>query len=170
MSAEFGWNLLAQQVMMMPFLYPESRADGRTNMDSWSGYSDARARVVDCIRDKKVTNAIIATGDVHKHHAGVVPFREGDLDGPAAATEYVASSISTGGDGSDIPKGWEHVPADNPHTRLLSDQRGYQLFTIGKDRWETDVIGVERVTTQGGGKRNIAKLVTVPRQPGVHIA
>src|SRR5690606_32778878 len=95
-SAEFGWNLLAQQVMMMPFLYLESRAEGRRNLDSWSGYPDARSRVLDTIRDKKLTNVVVATGDVHKHHAGIVPMREDDPEGPAAATEYVTTSISTG--------------------------------------------------------------------------
>lgn len=170
MSGEFGWNLLAQQVMMMPFLYPESRAAGRHNMDSWSGYADARARVVEGIRDKGLTNVVVATGDVHKHHAGVVPLREDDWEGPAAATEYVATSISSNGDGSDMPQGWEGVPADNPHTELLNDRRGYQLFTIGKDEWRTDVVGVDRVTTPGGARLNIASLVTVPQQPGVHRA
>jgi alkaline phosphatase D len=170
MSGEFGWNLLAQQVMMMPFLYPKSRGDGRTNTDSWSGYSDARSRLAETIRDKKLGNVIVATGDVHKHHAGVVPLREDDLDGPAVATEYVASSISTGGDGTDIPKGWEAVLGENPHTSLLNDQRGYQLFTIGQKEWQTDVIGVPQVETRGGGKRKIAALVTIPGQPGVHQA
>ncbi|MBM0170367.1 alkaline phosphatase D family protein [Altererythrobacter sp. C41] len=170
MSADFGWNLLAQQVMMMPFLYPESRADGRHNFDSWSGYSDARARVLEAIGERGLTNVVVATGDVHKHHAGVVPMNEDDLDGPAAATEYVATSISSGGDGSDVPKGWGNVLSDNPHTRLLNDRRGYQVFTIGKDEWRTDVVGVDRVTTPGGAKTKIATLVTVPQKPGVHPA
>jgi alkaline phosphatase D len=170
MSAEFGWNLLAQQVMMMPFLYPESRADGRRNLDSWSGYPDARARVGGCIRDKGLTNVVVATGDVHKHHAGVVPMREDDLEGPAAASEYVTSSISSGGDGSGIPQGWENALADNPHTEVLNDRRGYQLFTIGKDEWRTDVVGVDKVTAPGGAKLKLATLVTVPQQPGVHRA
>ncbi len=168
MSADFGWNLLAQQVMMMPFLYPENRADGRHNFDSWSGYSDARARMVDAIGEKGLTNVVVATGDVHKHHAGVVPMHEDNLDGPAAATEYVATSISSGGDGSDVPRGWENVLADNPHTQLLSDRRGYQLFTIGRDEWRTDVVGLDRVTTSGGAKIKVATLATVPQEPGVH--
>jgi alkaline phosphatase D len=165
-----GWNLLAQQVMMMPFIYPESRAQGQTNLDSWSGYPDARARLVDMIAERKLSNVIIATGDVHKHHAGIVPIREGELDGPAAATEYVTTSISSGGDGSDIPAGWERVPADNPHTKLLNDRRGYQLFTIGKDMWQTDVVGVTKVSDRSGTKRKIARLVTLPHEPGIQSA
>lgn len=170
LQGEFGWNLFAQQVMMMPFQYPESRAAGPTNLDSWSGYADARARLVGKIAERNLTNVIVATGDVHKHHAGVVPLRDGALDGPAAATEYVASSISSGGDGADIPEGWEQVSAENPHTRLLNDRRGYLLFTIGADMWQTDVIGVTRVSEPGGARQKIASLVTVPQQPGIHQA
>ncbi|WP_447952856.1 alkaline phosphatase D family protein [Sphingopyxis chilensis] len=170
LEGDFGWNLLAQQVMMMPFLYPESRAEGRANLDSWSGYTDSRARLVDAIVERKLTNVVVATGDVHKHHAGIVPAREGDLEGPAAATEYVASSISSGGDGADIPQGWEQVSAENPHTRLLNDRRGYQLFTIEQDSWRTDVVSVTKVSDRSGAKQEISTLMTLPQQPGVHAA
>lgn len=170
LKSEAGWNLLAQQVMMMPFVYPDSRAQGPTNLDSWSGYPDARGRLVDMIAERKLSNVIVATGDVHKHHAGVVPIREDELDGPAAATEYVTSSISSGGDGSDIPESWEKVPAENPHTQLLNDRRGYQLFTIGKDLWQTDVVGMTKVSDRSGAKRKIATLVTLPHKPGIQSA
>lgn len=168
MADTFGWNLLAQQVMMMPFLYPKSRAAGRLNVDSWSGYPDARDRLADAIRDKQLTNVIVATGDVHKHHAGTVPMRADEPEGPAAATEYVATSISSGGDGSDMPAGWEDVSAANPHTTLLNDRRGYQLFTITRDEWRTDVVGVDKVTEPGGAKLKIAAHVTLPEKSGTH--
>ncbi|WP_052071791.1 alkaline phosphatase D family protein [Sphingopyxis sp. MWB1] len=170
LTSETGWNLIAQQVMMMPFVYPESRAQGRINVDSWSGYPDARGRLVEMITDRKLSNVIVAAGDVHKHHAGTVPIRAEDLDGPAAATEFVTSSISSGGDGSDIPAGWERVPADNPHTQLMNDRRGYQLFTIEKNIWQTDVVGLTKVSERNGAKRKIATLVTFPHKPGIQPA
>lgn len=163
------WNLLAQQVMVMPFLYPESRADGVINQDAWSGYPDARRRLVDTIQRRRLTNVVVATGDVHKHHAGIVPLRDGALDGPAVASEYVCSSISSGGDGSDMPKGWEGVAAANPHTKLLNDRRGYQLFDIRNDEWRTEVIAVDQISRPGGRRTKVASLVTVPERPGVEL-
>ena len=80
----------------------------------------------------------------------------------------MASSIASGGDGADIPAGWEKVPEQNPHTKLLNDRRGYQLFTIGKDSWRTDVVGVTKVSDRSGAKQKIATLVTLPQQPGIH--
>lgn len=162
------WNLIGQQVMVMPFTYPQSRAAGQVNMDSWSGYPDARQRLVRAIQERKLGNVVIATGDVHKHHAGVVPAIEGDLTSTPVATEYVCTSISTGGDGSDAPVGWDDVPAQNPHTALVNDRRGYQLFDVRPDRWETSVIAVDRVSVPGAPKRTVARLTTEHGRPGVH--
>ena len=144
------WNLLAQQVMVMPFTYPASRKAGRTNVDSWSGYVAARQRLVEQIVGRDLKNVVIATGDVHQHHAGVVPVREGDLDGPAAATEFVCTSISSGGDGVQRSEAWKEVPADNPHCQLNDARRGFQVFDVGRDSWRTDVWTVDKVTERGG--------------------
>jgi alkaline phosphatase D len=165
MTRDMRWNLLAQQVMMMPFRYPANRAGGQANMDSWSGYPEARARLVSAIQERRLTNVVVATGDVHKHHAGVLPSRDDDLLSKPVATEYVGTSITSGGDGS-----WERVLAENPHTKLLNDRRGYQLFNIGRKEWHTDVIAVDRVSTPGGARRKVATLVTLAERPGIETA
>ncbi|WP_161965996.1 alkaline phosphatase D family protein [Steroidobacter cummioxidans] len=150
LSSSVRWNLLAQQVMVMPFTYPQSRDAGRTNVDSWSGYAQARERLVAQIAARDLKNVVIATGDVHQHHAGVVPVREGELDGPAAATEFVCTSISSGGNGVELSKAWQDVPADNPHCQLYDARRGYQVFDIGRDSWRTNVWTMDKVSEQGG--------------------
>jgi alkaline phosphatase D len=150
LSSSVRWNLLAQQVMVMPFTYPASRDAGRANVDSWSGYAKARERLVAQIVERNLKNVVIATGDVHKHHAGVVPVRGGALDGPAAATEFVCTSISSGGDGEQLSSGWKNTPADNPHCQLYDGRRGYQVFDIGRDSWRTDVWTMDQVSERGG--------------------
>lgn len=150
LSSSVRWNLLAQQVMVMPFTYPAGRDAGRTNVDSWSGYAQARERLVAQIVQRDLKNVVIATGDVHQHHAGVVPVREGALEGPAAATEFVCTSISSGGEGVQLSNGWKGTPADNPHCQLYDARRGYQVFDIGRDSWRTDVFTMDKVSGQGG--------------------
>ncbi len=167
LDGDAHWHLLAQQVMLMPFIYPDSRPAGPLNTDSWSGYPQARRRLVDEIAKRRAGNVIIATGDVHKHHAGVVPSDPDDLASAPVATEYVTTSIASGGDGHDVPPGWDGVPSQNPHTALLSDRRGYQLFEIDAKQWRTDVVAVDKVSERGGGKRIVAKLVTEHGRPGV---
>lgn len=164
------WHLLAQQVMVMPYAYPDSRKSGPTNTDSWSGYPAARARLVDTLRERGWGNVVVATGDVHKHHAGVIPSVDGDLLSTPVATEFVTTSIASGGDGSDIPSGWEHVPSENPHTHLLNDRRGYQVFDIGPRLWRTEVIGVDKVSAPGGTKTVIARLAVEHGKPGIQPA
>jgi alkaline phosphatase D len=161
------WNLLAQQVMVMPFLYPPGRGAGRTNLDSWSGYAASRERLVAAIQARKLSNVVIATGDVHQHHAGIVPARAGALDGPAAATEFVSTSISSGGDGTAQAEGWKDVPADNPHCRLFDARRGYQVFDIGRDLWRTEVKVVDKVTAPGGQLSTVARFAVDRRRPGL---
>lgn len=160
------WNLIAQQVMLMPFSYPDSRSAGVVNTDSWSGYPEARQRLVRTIQDRKLTNVVVATGDVHKHHAGVVPSVEGDLESTPVATEYVCTSVSSGGDGSDFPVGWDGIPRKNPHTTLINDKRGYQVFDIEAGSWRTSVIAVEKVSVPDAPKRKIATLATQPTRAG----
>lgn len=162
------WNLLAQQVMVMPFIYPRSRPAGRTNNDSWSGFAPGRQRLVSQIRERKLTNVVIATGDVHQHHAGTVPMHDEDLQGPAAATEFVCTSISSDGDGRELANGWEGVPADNPHCRLFNARRGYQTFDIGRSHWRTEVWTLDRVTTPGGKLSRRASFVIERGEVSLH--
>jgi alkaline phosphatase D len=167
LSGDQRWNLLAQQVMVMPFLYPGTRGAGRTNLDSWSGYAASRERLVAAIQARKLTNVVISTGDVHQHHAGVVPSREGAWDSPAVATEFVSTSISSGGDGVAISDEWKSVPTDNPHCKLFDARRGYQVFDIGRDVWRTDVKVVDRVTAPVGSLSTVARFAVDRRQPGL---
>ena len=150
LSNSARWNLLAQQVMVMPLTYPASRAAGRINVDSWSGYAAARERLVTEITERDLKNVVIATGDVHQHHAGIVPARAEALDGPAVATEFVCTSISSGGDGTELSKGWRNTPAENPHCQLYNARRGYQVFDIDRDIWRTEVWTLDKVSSPGG--------------------
>ncbi len=170
LSQPSGWNLLAQQVMVMPFVYPPSRAAGPSNQDAWSGRPDARQRLVQTIQERRLTNVVIATGDVHKHHAGVVPEREGALDSRPVATEFVSTSISSGGDGEDMPTGWENVAAENPQCRLSNARRGYQVFDIRPGSWTTDLRVVDKVSAPGGRLSTLARFVVEPGRAGLNPA
>lgn len=83
------WNLIAQQVFVMPVL--RKAADGtvtRGGTDAWGGYPDARQRLVKSITDRGLTNVVVATGDAHIHAVGHVPLRDDELDGPAAQSSF----------------------------------------------------------------------------------
>jgi len=164
------WNLLAQQVRVMPFLRPNmTGADALGSTDQWAGYPAARARLVKAITDRKLTNVIVATGDAHVHNVGVVPVRDAALDGPAAAVEFLATSITSGGDGTPNPvTGPSVADGRNPHLALHATQRGYQIFDVTPNEWRTDVKVLDRVQSPGGKLSTLARFVVTPDKSQLH--
>ncbi|MCG7349611.1 alkaline phosphatase D family protein [Sphingomonas sp. ACRSK] len=162
------WNLIAQQILTMPF---DRRKPGETTpnlaTDTWDGYRPARERLISSIRNHRLSNVVIASGDYHKHFAGTLPVREDALDGEMAAVEFLATSISTNGDGGPV-KDLDTLLANNPHVALFADQRGYQLFDITAKRWQTDVKVVDRVSQQGGTLSTLARFAVFPDRAALH--
>ena len=129
----------------------------------------ARARLVKSITDRKLTNVVIASGDAHLHLAGVVPVRDEEPDGPAAATEFLATSISSGGDGApDSPYAQRFLSGGNPNLALACNQRGYQTFDVTAREWRTDIKVLDRVQTPGGKLSVLARFAVTPDAPVLH--
>ncbi|MFT6863213.1 MAG: alkaline phosphatase D [Akkermansiaceae bacterium] len=79
----------------------ETAAD---SMDQWPGYAAERQKLLEHIRDHKVSNAVVLTSDIHSNWANELRIddriddRKDDL--PTLATEFVATSLTSGGNGS----------------------------------------------------------------------
>jgi alkaline phosphatase D len=167
------WNLLAQQVIVMP-LYVAG-ADGgrqlRPASDSWGGYPAARAQLVRSIADHRLTNVVVATGDSHIHAVGTVPVRDDEPDGPAAATEFLGTSITSGGNGQPgVTEGHKALLGTSPNVALLNNQRGYQTHEITPKEWRTEVKVLDRVQTPGGQLSTLARFVVTPNEAKPHKA
>ncbi|RYE51607.1 MAG: alkaline phosphatase, partial [Hyphomicrobiales bacterium] len=167
------WNLIAQQVWVMPLhdLLPDGTTAKRPAEDTWNGYPAARARLVKTIGDRKLTNVVVATGDAHIHAAGTVPVRDDELDGPAAATEFLATSITSAGDGSaTLTEPRQRMLKASPNLKLLNMQRGYQTFDIRLKEWRTDLKVMDQVQSPGGKLSTLARFTVSPDKPGLHKA
>jgi alkaline phosphatase D len=157
------WNLIAQQVFVMPTQRRLSDGSlGRGGTDTWNGYPAARARLVKAIADAGLTNVVVATGDAHIHAVGSIPLRDDEPEGPAAAVEFLATSISSGGDGAAETDGTRALLAGSPNLRLANAQRGYQLFDVSPTEWRTQVKVVDRVQTSGGSLSTLARFSVRP--------
>ena len=162
-----AWNLIAQQVLLMPYeRHSPGEAASWTNFDTWDGYRPARARLIDSIRQRDLTNVVIASGDFHRNIVGALPAREDAPGGKAVAVEFLATSISTNGDGGTLSEA-ERELSTNPHLRMINNLRGYQLFDISPKRWKTEVKVMDKVETPGGRIRSLASYVVTPDQPKV---
>ncbi|MEO7257472.1 MAG: alkaline phosphatase D family protein [Sphingomicrobium sp.] len=144
------WNVLAQQVMMMSL---DCRKDNATsgkllNLDSWAGYEVQRERLMARLRG--LNNVVVLTGDEHTNYAGLLH----DRDRPVAV-EFVATSITSDGDGDDMPTFGAAYLANNAQLKFVNNQRGYLTCDVTPDEWRTNFMVLDRISTPGGriGKR-----------------
>ncbi len=143
------WNLIANQVMMTPLDRREHDADAELwNMDSWAGYPAARKRLLDHIATHKVSNVVVTTGAEHQNYA--MELRTNGKEGRALATEFVGTSISSGGDGEEVHAAYAYIRDHNPQCPFINSRRGYVVHEVGRDRWRADYKVVDQVSRPGG--------------------
>lgn len=170
LSRPSTWNLLAQQVIVMPLDVRAAGAGKPTfETDLWDGYRPAKVRLVESIRKNGLTNVVIATGDHHKHAAGIVPERDEAPDGKAVAVEFLATSISSGGNGHG-EAGLAHVLDNNPNLDLYTDRRGYQVFDVTPRLWTTHVKVMDDVEKPDGTVRTLMRYEVAPDAAALHRA
>lgn len=139
------WNCLAQQIMMMSLdRRTRDEPEKILNLDTWAAYEVPRQRLLARLRGRPDT--VVLTGDEHQNFAGLL---HDDRDRPVAV-EFVATSISSGGDGQDLRPGSDRILANNPQLKFINDQRGYLTCEVTPDEWRTNYMVVDRVTTPGG--------------------
>ena len=95
------WNVIPQQIMMARV----DRMPGDTElfgMDIWSGYEVARRRLMEFLATRRPANPIVLTGDIHSNWVNDLKVDYENENAPVVGTEFVGTSISSGGDGSDV--------------------------------------------------------------------
>ncbi|WP_372784243.1 alkaline phosphatase [Phenylobacterium sp.] len=163
------WNLIANQVMMMPLDRRQDDGDPPLwNMDSWAGYPAARKRLLDHIQKQKIGNVVIATGDEHQNFAGELRTRV--TEGPALATEFLGTSITSAGDGVDLSPRYKAVLAHNPHCPFINSQRGYVVHDVGREHWQAEFKVLDHVSRPDGKLSTRAKFAVERGKPGLHAA
>jgi alkaline phosphatase D len=60
--------------------------------------------------------------------------------------EFTNSSVTSGGDGTDVQPTWEAMRRDNPHITYHSNKRGYIACTATPSTMRADFRIVDRVT------------------------
>lgn len=162
------WNLVAQQVMMMKL---DRRRDGDSdaqpiyNLDSWAGYDAARDRALELFARQPPGSVVVLTGDEHQNYAG-----ELRRAGRTVATEFVGTSISSGGDGQDFRTGNRRIHASNPELKFTNDQRGYMLCEVTSETWTTSFRVVDKVSVRDAPVTTRAAWVVEAGRAGVRQA
>jgi alkaline phosphatase D len=159
------WTVIPQQILMAKVDYAQG-PDERYFMDHWNGYDAARTRLFDALSAAPSKNAIVLTGDIHSHWVNDLRRDFADPASPVIATELVGTSISSGGDGSDLPDNMKPVIAENPFVRFYSGQRGYVACEVTAPRVRADFKVVEFVTRPGAPLQTRASFVVEDGRPG----
>jgi alkaline phosphatase D len=159
------WNIIAQQVLMAK-VDRGVGADQAFSMDQWSGYEAARNRVLRFLHERKPSNPIVLTGDIHSNWVADLKLDFANEKSPLVGTEFVGTSISSGGDGADsMPAVQAYLPK-NPHVRFYNNQRGYVRCQVTPERWQADYRIVPFVTKPGAEVKTRASLVVENGRPG----
>jgi alkaline phosphatase D len=164
-NSKTGWNIIAQQVMIGALDTTAGPAQ-TFPMDQWNGYAVARQRFLEFLRDHKTANPIVLTGDIHSNWVNDLKpefYRE---HSPIVATEFVGTSISSGGDGVDVRPTTATVLAENPHIKFFNGQRGYVRCAVTPQRWQADYRIVAAVSQPDAAVTTRASFVVENGKPG----
>lgn len=142
------WNVLAQQVMMAR-VDLEAGPPVMHSMDQWPGYEMDRRRVLKHFAERKISNPVVLTGDIHTNWANELIADFDQLDSRVVGTEFVGTSISSGGDGTAKDTREEQLQAQNPFVKFYNAQRGYVRCEVTPTAWRSDFRVVEQVSRPG---------------------
>lgn len=159
------WNILAQQVMMARV----DRTPGDAvawSMDQWAACDVGRKRLLQFMTDHQIANPVVLTGDIHTNWVNDLKIDFDDESAAAVATEFVGTSITSGGDGAEKRADTDGVLADNPFVRFYNSERGYVRCEVTPDQWLTDFRVVPIVSKPESPCLTRASFVVENGQPG----
>ncbi|WP_246050823.1 alkaline phosphatase D family protein [Nocardioides guangzhouensis] len=164
--SEARWDVLGQQVF---FGRRDNDPGAATtvSMDAWDGYPASRQRITRGWVDAGVRNPVVLTGDVHAHWGADLRLEPGNLESPVVGSEFITSSITSGGNGYDKPDGLHPWAAWNPDLRFWTNLRGYLLTTVTPAAMTTDYRCVPVVTTPDAAAFTRATYVVEDEVPGL---
>jgi alkaline phosphatase D len=159
------WNVLPQQVMMAK-VDQAPGPDERYSMDQWSGYDACRTRLMEFFAARKPSNPVVLTGDIHSNWVNDLRVDFRNPGAPVVATEFVGTSIASGGDGVDQAPRMKDVLAENPFVKFQNSQRGYVSCGVTKEAWHADYQVLDYVSRPGAPRKTRASFKITSGRPG----
>jgi alkaline phosphatase D len=136
------WNVIAQQTLFAP-ASTQGDKGVRYWTDGWDGYPAARERLLKSIVDRRPSNPVVLSGDVHACYTADLHAQPGRPDSPVVATELCGTSISSQGPSERTVAA---IVGNNPHIRYANPRdRGYSLVELHRDRLVGRLRAVETV-------------------------
>jgi alkaline phosphatase D len=113
-----------------------------------------------------VANPVVLTGDIHSNWVNDLQVDSSRADDPVVATEFVGTSISSQGDGSESNAKVPQVLAENPFVKFLNLERGYVSCEVTPTTWTSHYRTVPYVTRLGAPLNTRKSFVVETGRPG----
>jgi alkaline phosphatase D len=167
------WQVLAQQVLFAQldfsqFNWVRSKEPGARNLDAWDGASAARGRMLALLREARIVNPVVLTGDAHIGMAFEIKEDWSRPGSACTAVEFLAPSMSSNGDGEEVVPNSEAIFGINPHLHYLGNERGYVRHVVTPKQWQADYRVVQRVSTAGAPILTRKSFVVEAGRPGLN--
>jgi alkaline phosphatase D len=169
LASEARWNVLAQQVMM-GMVGVDRDGVPTFSMDQWPGYAHERMELVRFLAERRIPNPVVLTGDIHSNWANELRVDDREHDSARVATEFVATSLSSGGNGVAVPDRYDELRAQNPCVRFHNRERGYVRCAVTPSEWRADFVVVDDVERPGGRCFDRASFVVEAGEARIHEA
>ncbi|TQL69107.1 alkaline phosphatase D [Nocardioides albertanoniae] len=162
------WQVLANQAPMAETDLDDT--DAKTlYMDPWDGYIANRNRLLEGARTAGVENLVVVTGDRHQNYASNLLADYDDPESAVVGSEFVGTSVTSGGDGADMTTGGEALLRANDHLKFFNGQRGYVRVTVTRETLSSDYRVLPYVTRRGAPVSTRATYVVENGRPGVQL-
>ena len=93
---------------------------------------------------------MVLTGDIHTNWVCDLPLDYRRPDKTVVGTEFVCTSISSGGNGSQKLSYTDAMIAENPWVKLQNAERGYVRCRVTPKQWTSDFQVIDDVLKPGG--------------------
>jgi alkaline phosphatase D len=163
------WNVLAQQVMMARVDRIAGKEHGYS-MDQWPGYEQNRRRILEFLHERKISNPVVLTGDIHTNWANNLIADFDNFDSQVVASEFVGTSLTSGGDGVEKVKDHEATLSENPFVKFFNAERGYVRCTVSSQEWRSDYQVVPVISKPGGKLLTRASFIVENGRAGLNRA
>jgi alkaline phosphatase D len=162
------WQVLANQVRIAPF--DETPGPGRRfSMDQWSGYPAALERLSRAIATHAPNRTVAITGDIHSNWVNELRATHDRPGAPVVGAEFVGTSITSGGDGSDQATNWnDKTRAENPHCKWQNSRRGYVVCEFAANDCKATYRTVPFVTKPDAPVQTASRWRVEHGRAGVH--
>ena len=163
------WNVLANQVPFRPI--SEGPRDGelveKYLADKWEGYLAQRDRILRFLAEREPSNPVMVTGDTHFNDVSDLLADFDDPSSEIVGTEFIGTSISTGGEGDSDKK---YGPFADPWRKFLNNGRGYVRVDLTRELLRADYRVVDTVREPTSPISTLESFVIEDGRRGVQIA